>query len=245
MDNQFNCEPLPSFNGVYDSATKAWDAMFNALVAQKGGDTYVRGRKMHAELLNAQATVLDIRKNFVHSKIRKLPMQYAIGELLWYLSHSDSLDGISQYSDAWNKLSDDGETLNSSYGARIHWKNSAQMDQWEYVKGLLLKDLHTRQAVIHIKEPSPKQSKDVPCTLTLQFQYRHEALHCTAVMRSNDIWLGTPYDMFAFMSLQALMCMELDVPLGMYTHFAANLHLYEDDFVKWFKEASDNDTTLF
>ena len=53
-------------------------------------------------------------------------------------------------------------------------------------------------------------------------------------MRSNDLWLGFPFDVFQFANMQVLMAMELGVELGTYTHIAGSLHLYERDFkVGW------------
>jgi thymidylate synthase len=48
-------------------------------------------------------------------------------------------------------------------------------------------------------------------------------------MRSNDVFLGLPYDVFNFTMLQELMAVELGIELGSYIHFAASLHLYETD----------------
>jgi thymidylate synthase len=81
--------------------------------------------------------------------------------------------------------------------------------------------------VIHIKEPSNKESKDVNCTVALHFIIREGKLYLTTYMRSNDIWMGFPYDVFQFASMQVLLSMELGVELGTYTHIAGSLHLYE------------------
>ena len=49
-------------------------------------------------------------------------------------------------------------------------------------------------------------------------------------MRSNDIWMGVPYDMFSFCFLQVKMAMELGVEVGTYTHYAGSLHMYKRDY---------------
>jgi thymidylate synthase len=58
-------------------------------------------------------------------------------------------------------------------------------------------------------------------------------------MRSNDIWLGVPYDYFVFTSLQTKMAMELGVDVGEYTHFAGSLHLYKRDLDRWLKKQQE------
>ena len=54
-------------------------------------------------------------------------------------------------------------------------------------------------------------------------------------MRSNDLWLGFPYDVFQFTCLQVRMAMELGLDIGTYTHIAGSLHLYARDFEKAIK----------
>ena len=179
------------------------------------------------EVINAISVIEDPTKNVLLSPIRKLSMRYAVGEFLWYLSGSNKLKEISKSTKNWERFSDDGENLNSCYGWCI--KHKFGFDQYEYVKELLKKDRNTRQAVIHIKEPNNKPSKDINCTVCLQFFIRENKLYLTTYMRSCDLWYGFPYDVFNFCNLQVLLSMELGVELGTYTHICGSLHLYERD----------------
>lgn len=45
-------------------------------------------------------------------------------------------------------------------------------------------------------------------------------------MRSNDVWMGFPYDVFAFNVIWQIMCDNLFLKPGVYIHNAASLHLY-------------------
>ena len=183
-----------------------------------------------SEVINAISVISDPTRCILKSKIRNLPIRYAVGEALWYLSCNNSLKEIQKFSNGWDRMSDDGLTVNSNYGYCI--KKKFGFDQWEYVKSLLRKDFETRRAVIHIKEPSNKESKDVNCTVCLQFFIREGKLHLTSYMRSNDMWIGFPFDVFQFTCMQVLMSMELGVELGEYTHISASLHLYKRDYEK-------------
>ena len=209
------------------NATEAWDKCYDELIKQylDGFKQPSRGGDIVGEVINAVIVIKNAKKGVVTSPLRNMDMNYAVGELMWYLSASCDLKGMAQYSKFWNKISDDGLTLNSAYGYRIQKKFG--FDQWEYMKELLTVDPLSRQAVIHIKSPSNRDSKDVPCTCSIQYLIRGDKLHCTVYMRSNDIWLGLPYDLFAFTSLQVKMAMELGYEVGSYTHIAGSLHLYE------------------
>ena len=106
------------------------------------------------------------------------------------------------------------------------------VNQLEYVLRVLKESPESRQAVIHIKEPRntfENPTDDLNCTVCLQFFIRDRKLYMTTYMRSNDLWLGFPYDVFNFTALQIYIAMQLDVELGTYTHISGSLHLYEKD----------------
>lgn len=208
------------------TANEAWEAWYETLSAQ-GEALESRDGGVCGEVINAVTIIEDPTRNFISSPIRKLPIRYAVGELMWYLSGSNKVSDISKFSPIWEKLSDNGETVNSAYGHRIF--HHFDFNQWDYVKELLAKDPNSRQAVIHIKDANNKPTKDMPCTIALQFMLRDGKLHLTTYMRSNDIWMGFPYDVFCFTSMQIKMAFELGVDIGTYTHVATSLHLYERD----------------
>lgn len=182
------------------------------------------------ECINAVTVIEDPTRCIMKSKVRNLPIRYCVGELLWYLSGNRNLKEIKKYTNAWDRMSDDGLTVNSNYGYCIQHKFG--FDQWEYVKDMLSKNKESRQAVIHIKTADNKESKDVNCTVCLQFFVRDEKLYMTTYMRSNDLWMGFPNDVFQFTAMQILLSMRLGLDLGTYTHISGSLHLYERDYEK-------------
>ncbi len=217
----------------YETVNDAWEFWYGLLTdeAKEGKSQDSRDGEVVGEVINAITVVNDPTRFIVTSPIRKMPMRYAVGELLWYLSANNSLSAIKPFSTVWERMSDDGETVNSNYGEKIF--SHFGFDQWEYVKKVLTADPLSRQAVIHIREPKDfvkEPTKDMPCTLTLQFLLRDNKLNLTVNMRSNDIWTGFPYDCFNFCAFQNLMAMELGVEVGTYTHIAGSLHLYKRNF---------------
>ncbi len=206
-----------------DDAWKYWYTLLcndNKCMESRDGDVV-------GEVINAVTVIQDPTRNIVSNDIRKLSMRYAIGEMLWYMSGQNKLKEIQKYSSGWDRMSDDGVHVNSNYGWCISRKYG--FDQWEWCKEELIKNPNSRRAVIHIKEPSNEDSKDVNCTVCLQFFIRDKKLYMTTYMRSNDIWLGFPFDVFQFTNMQVLMSMELGLKLGTYTHMAGSLHLYKRD----------------
>jgi hypothetical protein len=120
----------------------------------------------------------------------------------------------------------DGGVFHGSYGARIH---GSLVDLVE----LLKRDPDSRQAVLTIFDSTRDLNRaktDIPCTISLQFMVSGKTLEMRVTMRSNDLWLGTPYDFTQFAILQASVAQALGLTPGLYIHAAGSLHLYERDF---------------
>jgi len=195
---------------------------------------YPRGIKCF-ELQNVMAILTRPRCRILTYKERDLSLKYLVGELCFYLSGSDSLEFISHYAKFWEKVSDNNITVNSAYGKRLFFDMPGQFD---YVIEELKRDKDSRKAVMTIyNREDAKESKDNPCTMYLNFMIREERLMLTTHMRSNDLWLGTPYDIAFFSLLQEIVFLELkenypDLRLGVYNHFVNSLHAYEKDVLK-------------
>lgn len=177
------------------------------------------------EINNAKIEIEDITSSIV--SVRNISLNYLLGEFLWYFNGSRSLEYISKYSSFWKNISDDGVTSNSAYGYIL--KHKHDFDQIEKVIELLKFDHNSRRAVMNINVPNVHviETKDEPCTIALQFLVRDGKLNCTAIMRSNDIWFGTPYDWAFFIELQKVIADRLNLGYGTYTHFATSFHVYE------------------
>lgn len=226
----------PNDYKVADTIDDAWLYWYRALT-QNVSSEQSRDGAVVGEILNAFTVINDPTRCILKNDIRRLPMRYMIGEMLWYLAGEPTLDGIQLFTKAWDRMSDDGLYVNSNYGFRIQnmvdEAADRHFDQLKMVEELLRKDPNSRQAVIHIKQARDIinfPTKDVNCTVCLQFFIRDKRLYCTTYMRSNDLWMGFPNDVFQFTAIQIYLAMKLHVGLGTYTHIAGSLHLYERDY---------------
>lgn len=239
-----NSENISGIVERHRTINEAWDAWFNRIKEQadKGYAENSRDGEVVGELLNTVTIIEDPTRCILQSGIRKLPVRYLVGELLWYRSAKPTLDSIGLYTKAWERMSDDGETVNSNYGYCI--KEKYGFDQWDYVKNMLVENPLSRQAVLHIKTADNTPSNDVNCTISCQFLLRDNKLYMTTYMRSNDLWMGFPNDIFQFTAMQVQMAMELGVNLGEYTHIAGSLHLYKRDYERALKNLAIENIVL-
>ncbi|WP_083205171.1 thymidylate synthase [Bacillus sp. FJAT-27264] len=195
---------------------------------QSASESKPRGMRIK-ECLGVSFSVENPRDRITNNTSRQMSLSFAFGEFLWYLRGSDKLDIIEYYSKMYPNFSDDKVSVNGAYGARIF---GGELSQWEQVKNILSRDPDSRQAVISIYQPRDlfSCSLDIPCTCVLQYFIRDGKLNGITYMRSNDIYLGMPYDIFSFTMLQEILALELNVDLGSYTHMVGSLHIYEKHF---------------
>lgn len=159
----------------------------------------------------------------------------ALGEFIWYMSGTNKLNQIEHYIPEYCNSSDDNNTVYGAYGPRLVGKG--RKNQLKTILKLLDKKPETRQAVIQIFDSKDilEPHKDVPCTCTIQFLVRDNRVNVVTHMRSNDIFLGLPHDVFCFTMLQELIARELGYKVGKYVHLANSLHFYERDREKIYK----------
>jgi len=185
--------------------------------------------------------------NFVVCPVRLADSRYAVGELLWYLLGKNDVDWMLSFAPSYSKFAEPDDSVFGAYGYRIYrdmefneaLRNSYSKlghrrhnGQIEVVIELLRDKRNSRRAVISLwnagdlVESLVGEKKDIPCTLALQFLVRGPFLDCICFMRSNDIWLGMPYDIFCFTTLARIISDALGLTPGIYTHNVGSLQLY-------------------
>src|ERR1035437_3870082 len=199
------------------SIAEAWDDLL-AHILNDGENSSPRGMKTK-ELMNVTICVHHGLKNILVNEKRDLNYRFMIAEWLWIQAGLNEVELIATYNSVMRKFSDDGYILSGAYGPRLQ-------PQMDYILKTLTKS-DSRQAVATIWTPSPLDSRDVPCTISLQWLIRDDKLHVTVNMRSSDAWLGIPYDFFTFSQLTNYVAMQLGLPVGMVTMNLASSHLYE------------------
>ncbi len=190
------------------------------------GDIATPRGTVTTELLHQTFTV-DMRRPVLTIKERKLSYRFMAAEAFWILTGDHRVASIASYNERIADYSDDGVTFFGAYGPRIQ-------SQLHYVISALKRDSYTRQATLTIWRENPPETKDVPCTVAISFSLRRGKLNCHVFMRSSDLWLGLPYDVFNFSMLAHMVCAKLNTAAvcakpGILFLTAASSHLYDTD----------------
>ena len=200
-------------------------------------------------LYNGEVKTVEIQNaHFICDKdwiVRKPNYEYAQKEIEWYKSQSLFVDDIPGKTPViWEQCADKEGKINSNYGWCI-WSNE-NGNQYRYCLNTLLKDIHSRQAVMLYTRPSMQKEAnengrhDFMCTYSTQVflndigdnKYK---LDYTVFMRSNDSVFGYNSDILWHRHVQSKMVDELkrydrDVVAGDIIWNAASLHVYERHF---------------
>lgn len=213
--------PAASFNEVWLDTLR--------LLTNTGEQVEVRGTKTF-ELLGHHVC-FPMCYSILTIPGRKLSYDFMFTEAWWILTGRNRVLPLLKTAPSYAKFSDDGHRLAGAYGPKI-------VDQISYVVECLRQDPRSRQAVINIWRERPGPSRDIPCTLSVQFMIRGSYICCFVNMRSNDVWLGMPYDVFTMTMLAMQVGLELcrhtghHYQLGTMHHYAASRHIYFRDIEK-------------
>lgn len=209
-----------------DAMLKMYKAVANGVERETRG-TRSRNIANMAVILSAHEPVIT---NFEH---RKLNIEYAKREWLWYLSADPMDDSIEQHATMWKKLKQPDGSFFSNYGQYLFGPDPTK-SQFAYVVSQLKDDPGSRRAsmVLLQREHLFKDNLDTVCTYAINFTIEGDVLSMTVMMRSNDVVFGFTNDAFCFSQVYEFVYVLLkrkyeNLIRGTYTHFTNSMHVYE------------------
>lgn len=209
------------------TTNQAWNELIYSIL-KHGIDQTCRGMKTK-ELIARKSQFYMRDCVLTHPGRTGINYQFMREEGLWMVRGDNSLAPLTKWVKRMADFSDDGETLYGAYGPRFN-------AQCPYILDTLCNDPGSRQAYAIFGERNPPKTKDLPCTISMQFMIRNNYLNTCVSMRSSDAWLGLPYDIFSFsmMSMKILLLLKAGDPqtfmktdLGVLNLFAGSCHIYE------------------
>jgi len=194
-------------------------------VIRDGDKTAPRGLATR-EVRDATIVVQDPENGVPTAVGRKLNRKIGAAETAQLIAGVSDLAQLDSASSGRFSRYADGGRLRGAYGPRLY-------NQLGPLITKLSDDPDTRQAhaVIWRPDDNRRETKDLPCTISLGFAIRKDRLYMTTHMRSNDIWLGLPYDAWMFTRLQMTLAYCLGIEIGTYTHMADSLHIYDSNLL--------------
>lgn len=224
-------------NDIYTQIYNKFGETERSIVSSRVGDT---NEKLHALL-----SLSNPRERWTTIRVPVISPAYAFAELIYLMSGSDEAIVINPWNPQLPKFQGNYEKYPGSYGKRL--KYSFGFDQLNRAYDALLNEPTSRQILLDIWKPEidlpqnqgKANNSDIPCNIISMLKIRQGKLYWSQIMRSNDMYLGLPYDVLLFTSLQEIIAGWLQLDLGEYTHFCDSLHYYTDN-----KMSIDNSVNL-
>jgi len=216
---------LPHLRGLIPRAFPTFRHAYRQLaeaVLTAGTEVAPRGEPT-LELEGASFCVLDPRDTLATGVNRRFNVRFAAADALQVLGGFADHAWAAQYNP---RIAHYGE--HGAYGPRL-------APQMPGVLERLRLDSSSRRAVALLWDRDRdldyrEDATDYPCTTEVQFLIRGGLVDLHVTMRSNDLWWGTPFDVFTFSQLQLTVATLLGREVGTYYHRTTSLHLYEKDW---------------
>lgn len=222
------------FSGI--TADDAWRQAAVELTREDGPARVEYSRAGNVrELLHAAFEIAEPRQRWVHSRQPPLNPAFALAEVVWIVNGRNDAGFLNFWNPSLPRFAGRDSTYHGAYGFRL--RRHFGVDQLERAALALAANPDSRQVTLQIwdaKEDLPDAAgtpvtQDVPCNVFAALKVRGGKLDWLQVIRSNDIFLGTPHNFVQFTSLQEVLAGWIGVEVGQYVQISDSLHLYERD----------------
>jgi thymidylate synthase len=218
-----------------DSADQVWQRAASAfenhslyrIQSSRDGDT--------SEILHATFSIRRPRQRWVVTRRPSMNPAFAIAEIVWILRGREDSAFLNFWNPQLPRFSGTGPKYDGAYGHRL--RHQFTIDQLDRAYLALRSAPDSRQVVLQIWDPKTDlpdtsgvpASADIPCNICSLLKVRSGRLEWTQILRSNDLFLGVPYNFVQFTSLQEVLAGWLELEPGNYVQFSDSLHVYHRD----------------
>lgn len=183
----------------------------------------------------------DLSKGFPLLTTKKVHFPSIVNELLWFISGSTNINSLDAR--IWNEWATEEGELGPIYGKQwTAWptKNGGEINQLDYVVNLLKTNPTSRRILFHgwnveylpdenlSPQENAKQGKMAlpPCHLLYQFSVQDNKLSLMCTVRSNDLFLGNPFNTAQAALWVHILAQQADLEVGDIIMSIGDAHIY-------------------
>lgn len=154
----------------------------------------------------------------------------AVKEMYWiYIMQSNKVTELEKLgTNIWTAWKKPDDTIGPAYGAIVSKPTFGYKNQLEYVVETLKKDPNSRRVMINLWDiDNLPEMALTPCCYNLLFNILDGKLYMQLNIRSSDVALGLPFNIFQFQVLHKLIAHECKVEPADMIVMISNLHYYD------------------
>jgi len=200
-----------------DTTMEAWKAALNKIKEHGKSILDTEGR-ISNELLNLSITINSPDEDFTK------PIEIMRGFKSWSYPEQEELEDVFFKKEA-------SSSYYYTYGARIFNYTSSKDQIEEYIIPLLAKQPNSRRAIVVLYQPvidSKLEVKENPCLISIFFRIIDQKLTVSAMLRSNDIFVGWPANIYQLCLLQKYVAERLGIECGSITTISHSAHTFKE-----------------
>jgi thymidylate synthase len=175
----------------------------------------------------------DLSQGFPLLTTKKLHIRSIIHELLWFLSGDTNIkylkdNGVS----IWDEWADENGDLGPVYGKQWRrWKtpNGEEIDQISQLVHQIKNNPHSRRHIVSAWNVADVNDMALPpCHTLFQFYVAEGKLSCQLYTRSQDFFLGTPFNLASYALLVHMIAQQCNLEPGDFVWTGGDVHLYSN-----------------
>lgn len=181
----------------------------------------------------------DLSKGFPLVTTKKVHLKSIIYELLWFLKGDTNIKYLNDHGvTIWDEWADEKGELGPIYGKQwVRWetRDGQTLNQIQQAVDMLKNDPYSRRIIVsawnvHDLQELIKGKKTAPpaCHSFFQFYVQNGKLSSQLYMRSNDLFLGAPFNIAQYALLTMMMAQVTGLELGDYIHTNGDVHIYQN-----------------
>ncbi|MFH0869461.1 MAG: thymidylate synthase [archaeon] len=200
-----------------NTTMEAWKAALNEIREHGESAVDTEGRSS-TELLNLSITIRSPQDDVTK------PIEVMRGFKSWSYPEQDELEDVFFKKEA-------SSSYYYTYGARIFNYTNSKDQIEEYIIPLLSKQPNSRRAIVVLYQPvvdSKLGVKENPCLISIFFRIIDSRLSVSALLRSNDIFIGWPANIYQLCLLQKYVAERLGIESGSMTTISHSAHIFHE-----------------
>lgn len=164
---------------------------------------------------------------------KRLHLKSIIHELLWFIKGETNVKYLQENGvRIWNEWADENGELGPVYGSQWRaWEgpNGRKVDQLaQLIEGIKNNPTSRRHMISAWNVALIDEMKLPPCHFVFQFFVAEGKLSCMFTMRSNDIFLGLPFNIAQYALLTYMIAQQCDLEPGELIYSGGDVHIYNN-----------------
>jgi thymidylate synthase len=186
----------------------------------------------------------DLSKGFPLLTTKKVSFRNIVCELLWFLRGETNVNSLKEQGvNIWNEWALPDGSLGPIYGKQWRqWQcaDGSTIDQIAGVIAQIKKNPSSRRLIVSAWNPADLPDESIspqenaargkmalpPCHTLFQFYVSEGMLSCQLYQRSNDLFLGQPYNIAQYALLLHMVAQQCNLVAKEYIHTIGDAHLY-------------------